>query len=129
MPSGVVPHYRLCLLMWCFIISDACWCGTSLNTMPVDVISHYRICLLVNCHCNRYFFSRLQMEEGCLQVWCYLYRGAIISDMSANPVPLSDMPACTVQLYQTCTLRTFIQNRVFVKCCSFKQGMWSVTNP
>ena len=24
------------------------------------------------------------MEEGWLQVWCYLYRGAIISDMSDN---------------------------------------------
>ena len=38
------------------------------------------------------------MEEGWLQVWCYLYRGAIISDMSDDPVPLSDMPACTIQL-------------------------------
>ena len=38
------------------------------------------------------------MEEGWLQVWCYLYRGAIISDMSDDPVPLSDMPACTMQL-------------------------------
>ena len=38
------------------------------------------------------------MEEGWLQVWCYLYRGAIILDMSDNPVPLSDMPSCTMQL-------------------------------
>ena len=38
------------------------------------------------------------MEEGWLQVWCYLYRGAIISDMSDNPVPLSDLPSCTMQL-------------------------------
>ena len=38
------------------------------------------------------------MEEGWLQVWCYLYRGAIISDVSDDPVPLSDMPACIMQL-------------------------------
>ena len=38
------------------------------------------------------------MEEGRLQVWGYLYRGAIISDMSDDLAPLSDMPACTIQL-------------------------------
>ena len=38
------------------------------------------------------------MEEGWLQVWCYMYRGAIIPDMSDNPLPLSDMPSCTMQL-------------------------------
>ena len=38
------------------------------------------------------------MEEGWLQVWCYLYRGAIISDMSDETVPLSDMPAYIMQL-------------------------------
>ena len=69
------------------------------------------------------------MEEGWLQVWCYLYRGAIISDMSADPVLLSDMPACTAQFYQTGMLGTFIQICVFVKCCSIRQGIWSVTNP
>ena len=44
------------------------------------------------------------MEEEWLQVWCYSYRDAITSDMFANLVPLSDMPACTLQLYQTCML-------------------------
>ena len=39
----------------------------------------------------------MQTEERWLQVWCYSYRGAITSDMFADPVPLSDMPACTVQ--------------------------------
>ena len=53
-------------------------------------------------------------------VWCYLYSGAIISDMSADTVLLSDMPACTVQLYQTCMLGSFIQIREFVKCCSIR---------
>ena len=38
------------------------------------------------------------MEEGWLQAWWYLYRGAIISDMSDDLMPLSDMPACTMKL-------------------------------
>ena len=69
------------------------------------------------------------MEEGWLQVWCYLYRGAIISDMSDDPVPHSDRPASTMQLYQTSMLGSWIHLRLFVKCCSIKQGIWSVTNP
>ena len=44
--------------------------------------------------------------------------GSNISDISADPVPLSDMPGCTVQLYQPCMLRLSIQIRVFVKYCS-----------
>ena len=69
------------------------------------------------------------MEEGWLQVWCYLYRGAITSDMPADLVSLLDMSACTVQLYQTCMLGSFIQIRVFIKCCSIMQEIWYVTNP
>ena len=49
--------------------------------------------------------------------------------MSADPVPLSDMPACTVQLYQTCMLGSFIQTHMFVKCFSIRQEPWFVANP
>ena len=66
---------------------------------------------------------------GWLQVCCYSYRGAITSDMFADPVPLSDMPVCTVQLYQTCMMGSFIQIHVFVKCISIRQDIWYVTNP
>ena len=55
-------------------------------------------------------------------------RGAITSDMSVDPVPFSDMSACTVQLYQTCMLSSFIQIHVFVKCFSIRQVIWYVTN-
>ena len=96
--SVVLPHYRACLLVWCLIINHACWCGSSIRTMPVGVVLHYEPCLPVNCHCNQHFTSRVQMEEEWLQVWCNLYRGAIISDMSDNPMPLSDMPSSTMQL-------------------------------
>ena len=53
------------------------------------------------------------MEERLLQVWCYLYRGAITSDMSADAVPLSRMPACTVQLYQTCMVSVHLFRYVY----------------
>ena len=29
-PAGMVSHYQPCLLVWCLIISRACWCGASL---------------------------------------------------------------------------------------------------
>ena len=70
-----------------------------------------------------------QREEGWLQVWCYSDRGAITLDMCADPVQLSDMPACTVQLYQTCMLGSFIQIHVFVKCSSMRRDIWYVTDP
>ena len=60
--------------------------------------------------------------------WCYLYSSGLISDMSADVVPLSEMAAYTLQLDQTCMLGSFIQIREFVKCCSIRQGIWSVTN-
>ena len=73
-------------------------------------------------------YSWVQREEGWLQVWCLSYKGGITSDMSADPVPLSDMPACTVQLYQTYMLGSFIPILVFVKCFSIRQDIWYVTN-
>ena len=51
------------------------------------------------------------MEEG----W-----SAIISDMPVDMVPLSDMPAYTMQLNQICMLGSFIQIREFVKCCAIR---------
>ena len=102
MPSGVVPHYQPCLLVCCLTIGHAFWCGASSSTMPVSVGPHSRPCLLAWYltigHCNQHFTSRVQMEEGRLQVWCFLYRGTITSEMSADLVPLSDMPSCTMQL-------------------------------
>ena len=129
MLSGEVSHYQPCILVSCLTIGHAFSCGASLSALPVAVVPHYRPCLLalyltigqacwsiatatynllVECRWNKY------------GVWCYLYSGAIILDMSADTVPLSDMPACTLQLYQTCMLGSFIQIRKFVKCCSIR---------
>ena len=46
MNSGVVPHCRPFLIVWCLIIGHACWCSISLSAMPVGVVPHYRPCLL-----------------------------------------------------------------------------------
>ena len=73
--------------------------------------------------------SWVQREEGWLQIWCFSKGGAITSDMPADLVPLSDMPACTVQLYQTCMLGSFIQIHEFVKCFSIRQEILYFTNP
>ena len=111
MPVGVVPHYRPCLLVRCLIIIHVFWCGAhfscgaSLSALPVDVVSHCRPCLLalyltkgqacwsIATATNILLVKCRWKKDG---VWYYLYSGAIISDMSADRVPLSDMPACTV---------------------------------
>ena len=41
--------------------------------------------------------NRYPPGRASLQVLCYMCRGAIISDMSADLASLSDTPACTVQ--------------------------------
>ena len=116
MLSGVVPHYQPCLLVCCLTIDHALWCGASSSTMPVDVVPHYRPCLLTWYFTIGHAFWSIATAINILLVeciWkkggyksggCYLYRGAIISDMSDDLVPHSDMPACTMQLYQTCML-------------------------
>ena len=45
-PTGMVLHYRSCLLVWYLTISHACWCGASLWDMPSGLVPHYRPCLL-----------------------------------------------------------------------------------
>ena len=45
-----------------------------------------------------------------------ILRGVPLHQTSADPVSLSNMHACTVQLYQTCMLGSFIQLHIFVKC-------------
>ena len=44
--------------------------------------------------------------------------GVQLQQTSADPVSLSNMLACTVQLYQTCMLGSIIQLHMFLKCCS-----------
>ena len=127
---GLVPYYQPCMLEWCLTIGHAFWCSASLKVMSSGVAPHYRPYLLAwYLTIGHACWSVLQREEEWLQVWCYSYRGAITSDMSADPVPLSDMPAYTVQLYQTGMLGSFIQIHVFVKCFFIRQELWYVTNP
>ena len=141
-PACVVSRYHLYLLVWCHTIGIAFLCGASLSAMRSGVLLYYRSCVLVCCltighalfsdvslstvpvcvlpHCNRHFTSQLQIE-GLLQVWYYLLRGVIASDMFADLVLLSDSTACTVHLCQTCILGSFIQIRMFVKSSDLLQ--------
>ena len=112
MYSVVVPHYRPCLLVWYLTIGHACW----------SVL-----------YFNRYFSLDIALVEGRRKMDGYksgatLTGANFTSDMFADPVLLSDMHTCTVQLYQTCMLGSFIQIHVFVKCLSISQEIWYVTN-
>ena len=69
-PSGVVSHYQLCLLMWCLFKGHAFWRGASLSATPVGVVSHYSTCLLMWCLTKAHAF------------WC----GASLSAISAGVV-------------------------------------------
>ena len=71
--------------------------------MPVGVVPHYRpiacwsvatqtAILLVECRCKK---------DG------YKSNATFTSDMAADLVPLSDMPACTMQLCRTCMMGSF----------------------
>ena len=46
MPSRMVPHYQPSILVWCLTIGHDFSCGASLSALPVGVVPHYRPCLL-----------------------------------------------------------------------------------
>ena len=93
MSSGVVPHYRPCLLAWYLTIGHAYW-----TVFPLQPT-----------------------------IWLVEYRGK--RDGNKSGATLTDMPVCTVQLYQTCMLGSFIQIHVLAKCFSIRQEIWYVANP
>ena len=81
----------VCLPIFYHSILHACWCCVSLFAIPAYMVSHYKPCLLVWCltighvcwsvaTATDILTSWVQIE-GWLQIWCYLYRGVITSDM------------------------------------------------
>ena len=107
-----MPHYQPCLLVFCLTIGHAFWCSASLSAMPSGMVPHYRPSQLVWC---------LIISNVC---WCGSEPTGMV--YSEEPHQQTITFESGVQLYQQCTLGTFIQIRVFVKCCS---GIWSVRNP
>ena len=126
-------------LLWCLTIDHAFWCSASSSTMPVGVISHYRPCLLAWYLTIGHAFWSIAIAINILRVECRWKKGGYKSGAT-----------CTeVVLYQTCLMIrchsqicllvqcNYIRHacwvpphlRMFVKCCSIKQGIWSVTNP
>ena len=96
-PAGVEPYYRPCLLVWCLIISHAFWCVVTPWATPSGVAPHHQPWPLVWCltishvwwsvaTATNIFTSWVQIG-GLLQIWCYLYRGVITSDMFAELGP------------------------------------------
>ena len=119
MHSGVVPHY----------IGRVGSGGTSLSAMPAGVVPYYKPCLLVLGYCSLHLILvKCKWKKNGYKSGPTL-TGVPLHQTSADPVSLSDMPACTVKLCQTCMLGSFLQLHMFVKCCSIWQGIWSVTVP
>ena len=82
MHVGVVHHYKPCLLAWYLTIGHAFWSiATAINI------------ILVECR-----WKKVGYKSGatCTEVQ--------VSDISDDTVPFSNMPACIMQLYQTCML-------------------------
>ena len=124
MPSGQVPHYGVMPHYWSCLLC---------------VLPHYQPCLLVGCPFIGHVFCLLPLQPLFLLVesrWkrdaisvVPFYSGDFKSGMSSEPVPFSYIPDCTVQLYQTYMLGSFIQIYEFVKCSSIRHGIWLVSNP
>ena len=119
MPSGVVLHCRLCRLVWCLTIGHAWWCGTSLSAIPLGGVPHYRQCLLA------WYLTIGKARWSVATVTDILfvegrwkkddYKSGATCTCQLIQGTLSDMPACTVQPYQTCMLGSFIKICVFCK--------------
>ena len=146
MPSGVLPHYRQCLLVWCLTISHACWCVASLYDMPSGVMPHYQPCLLVCCLTIDLAFwcvaSSSTMPVGVvpqyrpgLLAWYQTIGHAFWSIATAINILLVECrwtkggykssATCTeVQLYQTCLMiRCHSQICLLVKCNFYQTFM------
>ena len=118
MPAGVVPH-QLCLLVWCFSIGHACWNGTSLKAMPAGPLPlQQTITSQSSADGRRMVRSLMLSKQRCHYIRHVCWSSALL-----------DMPAFTVQLYQTCVLDSFIQMNLFIKYFSIRLGIWSNTNP
>ena len=147
MPSGVVPHYRQCLLVWCLTISQAYWCVASLYVMPSGAVPHYHPCLLVCCLTIGHAFwcgaSLSAMPVGvvphyrpCLLAWYFTIGHAFWSIATAiNILPVEcrwkkggykSGATCTeVSLYQRCLMiQCHTQICLLVQCNYIKHACW-----
>ena len=86
----MVPHYQPSILVWCLTIGHVFSRGASLSALPVGVVPHYGPCLLAWYLTIGLVCWSIATETDILLaefrwkkdgVWCYLYRGAIISDI------------------------------------------------
>ena len=131
----MLPHNSACLLAWCLIINHAYWCIASLGAMPSGVEPQHKPCQLAwHLFIGNVFWS-IATTINILLVEFRWKKGGYKSGATCKEVPLYQTclmvhcHSCTMQLYQTGMLGSWIHLRVFAKCCSIKQGIWSVANP
>ena len=108
MPSGMVPHYQPCLLLWGLTIGHAFWYGASLSAMPSIVVPHYRPCFLVWCLIISHFCWCGDHYRRYLLVWNLIIRNACWCGSS-----LQTMPVGVVPHYRPCLLVNRHCNRHF----------------
>ena len=139
MPSGVVPHYRQCLLVWCHTISHDYWCIASLYVMPSGVVPYYHpyllVCSLTIGHAFWCGASSSTMPVGvvphyrpCLLAWFFTIGHAFWSIATAINILLvecrwkkggykSEATSTEVPLYQTwLIIQCHNQICLFVQC-------------
>ena len=115
MPSGVVPHYQPCLLVYCLTIGHAFCCGTSSSTMPVGVVPHYRPCLLAWYLTIGHAFWSIAIAINILRVECRWKKGGYKSGATCTEVVL-------YQIYLM--IRCHSQICLLVQCNYIRHACW-----
>ena len=114
MPADLLPIKPACLLVLCFSICQH---------------PHYRPCLLA-CYLNiGHACWSIATATDILLVGCRWKKDGYKYDATCTEVPLYQTCLLIQCHSQICLLCTFIQIRMFVKCCSIRQDIWSVANP
>ena len=134
MPSGVVSHCRLCLLVWCLTlghIGRACWSilhfnrhfdlvecrgkrdgyksGATLTEVPL-----HQTCLLFRCHSQTCLLVQCNsIRHAC---WVHLFRYTSLQSAS-----LSGKNSGMLQIHQTC-LQVMCESHRLVKLNSYQPG-------
>ena len=138
MPSGVGTHYQPFLLVCCITRGHAFLCGAPLSAMHVSVVPHYRPCLLAWYLTICYACRSIGTATDILLVKRRWKKDGYESDATCTEVSLYQACQLIRCHFQICLLvqcnsvihaSSFIQIRMFVKCCSIRHGIWSVTNP
>ena len=96
MPSGLVPYYQSCLLVWCLTLGHAFWCGASLSALPAWYLTICLTCWSV-ATATEILLVECRWKKDGYKPGATFTEVHITSDMSSDPVPLSDTICMHVQ--------------------------------